>query len=122
LKQSTGGWLHIHGNVNLTSGSDGARTSNATHGTHLNDSEQELGQYSDMLSSQKHLQCSSVTRWISYVVEKITMFLEQTRNGGTRSWSVKVRHIEHVKSYAPHIGHLVLDLECRPVLLCPVTS
>ncbi|XP_069749452.1 tRNA wybutosine-synthesizing protein 2 homolog [Narcine bancroftii] len=29
-------------------------------------------------------------------------------------WSTNILHIEHVKSYAPHIDHIVLDLECRP--------
>ncbi|XP_060083449.1 tRNA wybutosine-synthesizing protein 2 homolog [Ylistrum balloti] len=29
-------------------------------------------------------------------------------------WTAKIIHIEHVKSYAPHIDHLVLDLDCRP--------
>eukprot|EP01147_Barroeca_monosierra_P003674 gene3674-8338_t len=29
-------------------------------------------------------------------------------------WSVNVRHIEFVKSYAPRIHHLVFDVECRP--------
>jgi len=29
-------------------------------------------------------------------------------------WSVSLRHIEHVKSYAPHIDHVVADIECRP--------
>ncbi|XP_043913447.1 tRNA wybutosine-synthesizing protein 2 homolog [Protopterus annectens] len=29
-------------------------------------------------------------------------------------WRTNILHIEHVKSYAPHIDHIVLDLECRP--------
>jgi len=31
-------------------------------------------------------------------------------------WSVFVMHIEHIKSYAPHIDHVVADIECRPPL------
>ncbi|KAK9916814.1 hypothetical protein WJX75_007384 [Coccomyxa subellipsoidea] len=31
-----------------------------------------------------------------------------------REWRVLVRHVERVKWYAPHIRHLVLDVECRP--------
>lgn len=31
-----------------------------------------------------------------------------------RDWSVSVLHIEYVKSYAPHIDHIVVDVECRP--------
>jgi len=33
-----------------------------------------------------------------------------------RDWSVAVRHIEHVKSYAPHVDHIVVDVQCRPPL------
>lgn len=29
-------------------------------------------------------------------------------------WSVSVQHIEHVKSYAPHVDHVVADIDCRP--------
>lgn len=29
-------------------------------------------------------------------------------------WTCRVIHIEHVKSYAPHIDHLVVDLMCTP--------
>uniref|UniRef100_A0A493TEW5 TYW2 N-terminal domain-containing protein n=1 Tax=Anas platyrhynchos platyrhynchos TaxID=8840 RepID=A0A493TEW5_ANAPP len=31
-------------------------------------------------------------------------------------WRTSILHIEAVKSYAPHVHHIVLDLECRPVL------
>ncbi|NWU11798.1 TYW2 protein, partial [Cephalopterus ornatus] len=31
-------------------------------------------------------------------------------------WHTRVLHIEPVKSYAPHVHHLVLDLECQPAL------
>ena len=31
-----------------------------------------------------------------------------------REWCVSVRHLEHVKSFAPHVDHLVVDLYCRP--------
>lgn len=33
----------------------------------------------------------------------------------TLKWSVLVQHIEYVKSYAPRVDHIVLDLECRPI-------
>lgn len=32
----------------------------------------------------------------------------------SQDWTVSVLHIERVKSYAPHVYHVVLDLECRP--------
>ena len=33
----------------------------------------------------------------------------------TADWSVCLRHIELVKSYAPHVDHVVFDVECRPI-------
>ena len=33
-----------------------------------------------------------------------------------RQWRVNVLHVEHVKSYAPHVDHVVVDVDCRPIL------
>jgi len=30
-------------------------------------------------------------------------------------WTTEVLHVEHVKSYAPHIDHIVIDVKCAPV-------
>ncbi|XP_041109945.1 tRNA wybutosine-synthesizing protein 2 homolog isoform X1 [Polyodon spathula] len=30
-------------------------------------------------------------------------------------WRTHILHIEHVKAYAPHVDHIVLDLDCRPI-------
>lgn len=49
--------------------------------------------------------------WSVHVRRKIRSMLEEKKGG---IWSVEVLHIEIVKSYAPHIVHAVLDLECRP--------
>uniref|UniRef100_A0A2C9JRV7 tRNA(Phe) (4-demethylwyosine(37)-C(7)) aminocarboxypropyltransferase n=1 Tax=Biomphalaria glabrata TaxID=6526 RepID=A0A2C9JRV7_BIOGL len=54
---------------------------------------------------------SACSYWSSQVQEKITILLETVKGG---HWSVKECHIELVKWYAPHIMHVVLDLECRP--------
>lgn len=107
LKKSTGGWLHIHGNVSLKSACD-ERSDQSSQ-----DDQQELKQYLHLLHL-KHLRCSSVLMWISYVVKRLLSFLQQ-QDERTGLWSVEVKHVEHVKSYAPHIRHLVLDVECRPL-------
>ena len=52
--------------------------------------------------------------WGDYVKERISSLLAQNNLVPGFSWTVTVKHIEHVKSYAPHIDHLVADLECRP--------
>ena len=33
------------------------------------------------------------------------------------AWTITVRHVEKVKSYAPHIFHVVVDVECRPSVI-----
>ena len=29
-------------------------------------------------------------------------------------WTTDVIHVEHVKSYAPHVDHIVVDIGCKP--------
>uniref|UniRef100_A0A8D2ATG6 TYW2 N-terminal domain-containing protein n=1 Tax=Sciurus vulgaris TaxID=55149 RepID=A0A8D2ATG6_SCIVU len=36
-----------------------------------------------------------------------------------KPWKTQILHIQPVKSYAPHVDHIVLDLECRP---CPIVG
>ena len=105
LKELTGGWLHIHGNVTIDSkvAAQGATPS----------CRQQFERYSHILSL-KCIRCVSVTNWIGYVVEQVLAILENSSSVLSQVWVVEVRHVEHVKSYAPHIHHLVLDLECRP--------
>ncbi|KAK3605529.1 hypothetical protein CHS0354_013152 [Potamilus streckersoni] len=52
--------------------------------------------------------------WAEETGTKIKALLE--RNHG-KEWRTSIIHIEHIKSYAPHVDHLVLDLECRPFFL-----
>ena len=37
-----------------------------------------------------------------------------------RRWQVVVLHVERVKSYAPHIDHVVFDLHCVPKASSPL--
>lgn len=45
------------------------------------------------------------------VAAAIRQLLDKGSEGG---WTVQVRHVEPVKSYAPRVTHVVFDLECRP--------
>lgn len=49
--------------------------------------------------------------WSNYVCAKIKSFLEMDKGG---KWAVDEKHTEFVKWYAPHVMHVVLDLNCRP--------
>ncbi|XP_068060631.1 tRNA wybutosine-synthesizing protein 2 homolog [Anomalospiza imberbis] len=52
-------------------------------------------------------------RWAEATATRIQGLLAELHG---RPWRSSILHIEAVKSYAPHVHHLVLDLECRPVL------
>ncbi|XP_071510394.1 tRNA wybutosine-synthesizing protein 2 homolog [Diadema antillarum] len=50
-------------------------------------------------------------RWAEDTAAKIKHHLQDAHHG---VWCVEKVHIENVKSYAPHVHHLVLDLHCYP--------
>ncbi|XP_009068932.1 PREDICTED: tRNA wybutosine-synthesizing protein 2 homolog [Acanthisitta chloris] len=52
-------------------------------------------------------------RWAEATATRIQGLLAELHG---QPWHTRVLHIEAVKSYAPHVHHVVLDLECRPVL------
>lgn len=49
--------------------------------------------------------------WADDTANRIASLLEDITGA---PWTTNIQHIEHVKSYAPHVHHIVLDLECRP--------
>lgn len=51
--------------------------------------------------------------WAEYVAQALLQHLKKSHDN--QNWNVQIRHIEHVKSYAPHVDHVVLDVECRPL-------
>lgn len=56
-------------------------------------------------------------RWGAYVAARMRELLPRENPLTTgQQWTVELRHVERVKSYAPHVDHLVADIECRPVL------
>ena len=58
--------------------------------------------------------------WSRYVAEKIHTLLvdrDPDCDDEGRQWTVRVRELVHIKSYAPHVDHLVADVECRPIKL-----
>lgn len=87
LKRTTGGLLHIH---NVTS---------ALPNTAINDAS---GKKSDREAWQV---------WADDTAKHITFLLKDITGA---QWTTSIQHIEHVKSYVPHVHHVVLDLACRP--------
>ncbi|KAL9978978.1 hypothetical protein ACROYT_G016567 [Oculina patagonica] len=139
LRSDKGGWLHVHGNV--TSG----LTHSERTVSMLSSTETSFLTYvtknPSTASFQSPLHCSEVAAscdhspvennempscnkkmkaewldWGKYVSQTMLQHLKKSHD--SQNWNVHIRHIEHVKSYAPHIDHVVLDVECRPVKLC----
>ncbi|KAF1675416.1 hypothetical protein FQV07_0010378, partial [Pygoscelis papua] len=52
-------------------------------------------------------------KWAEATAARIRGLLAELHG---QPWRTSILHIEAVKSYAPHVHHLVLDLECRPTL------
>ncbi|CAJ1058878.1 tRNA wybutosine-synthesizing protein 2 homolog isoform X1 [Xyrichtys novacula] len=96
LKRATGGILHIHQNV--TSPFPNKATVPA-----INDASQR--------ASGKRADIEVWQAWANDTANCISSLLKDTTGA---AWITNIQHIEHVKSYAPHVHHVVLDLECRP--------
>eukprot|EP00064_Thunnus_orientalis_P009406 superscaffoldBa00001191_g9430 len=96
LKKTTGGILHIHQNVTSPLPNTAAIPA-------INDATQRV--------SGKKADREVWHAWADDTANRITSLLKDITG---KSWITNIRHIEHVKSYAPRIHHVVLDLECRP--------
>uniref|UniRef100_A0A3Q2PQ23 tRNA(Phe) (4-demethylwyosine(37)-C(7)) aminocarboxypropyltransferase n=1 Tax=Fundulus heteroclitus TaxID=8078 RepID=A0A3Q2PQ23_FUNHE len=96
LKRTTGGVLHIHQNVTSplqnTAASDGAPQT-----VSAKSADREVWQ-----------------AWAEDAANRIASLLKDLTGA---PWLMKIQRIEHVKSYAPHVHHVVLDLDCRPCAL-----
>ncbi|KAM7417378.1 hypothetical protein PAMA_017167 [Pampus argenteus] len=96
LKKTTGGILHIHQNVT-------SPLSNTAAIPAISDATQRV--------SGKKADREVWQAWADDTANRITSLLKDITGA---SWMTNIQHIECVKSYAPHIHHVVLDLECRP--------
>ncbi|NWH77157.1 TYW2 protein, partial [Piaya cayana] len=101
LKKDTGGVLHIHHNVETPvqraegAGFDG----DVQH---------------PMEDRRKEARIRPEwQRWAEATATRIQGLLAELHG---QQWHTSILHIEPVKSYAPRVHHIVLDLECRPTL------
>ena len=102
-----GGVLHVHGCVDspLTVNPE----PNSTHST------EQVNKHSDVPKSErwaKRKPCRDEWKfWAAHVTTELSSILQEIH---AAQWKCIVVHIEHVKQYAPHINHVVADIECRP--------
>ncbi|XP_028816248.1 tRNA wybutosine-synthesizing protein 2 homolog [Denticeps clupeoides] len=98
LKRKTGGILHIHHNV-----------TSAPHHAH-----QTASDTTDMEDEDNLPQRANRNAWEAWANDTATFIAALLRDITGGPWRTCIQHIEKVKSYAPHVDHVVLDLECRP--------
>ncbi|XP_010295229.1 PREDICTED: tRNA wybutosine-synthesizing protein 2 homolog, partial [Phaethon lepturus] len=118
LKKATGGVLHIHHNVETLpapaplqspllpaerGSPEGASSDGEAQHTMEDGGKETLGA---RISPEWQ-------RWAETTAAQIQGLLVELHG---QPWRTSILHIEAVKSYAPHVHHLVLDLECRPAL------
>ncbi|XP_070615962.1 tRNA wybutosine-synthesizing protein 2 homolog [Erythrolamprus reginae] len=58
---------------------------------------------------------SSKPEWQGWAEVTATRIQNLLQDLDRKPWKTQISHLEHVKSYAPHVDHLVLDLDCRPL-------
>ncbi|NWY14248.1 TYW2 protein, partial [Aphelocoma coerulescens] len=118
LKKDTGGVLHIHHNVETppapappqTPAPPAERGSPEATGSGGEAQHPTEDGGKEMLGARLRPEWR---RWAEATATRIQGLLAELHG---RPWRTGILHIEAVKSYAPHVQHLVLDLECRPVL------
>ncbi|XP_010077174.1 PREDICTED: tRNA wybutosine-synthesizing protein 2 homolog, partial [Pterocles gutturalis] len=120
LKKGTGGVLHIHQNVESFPTWDPPQTPIlwAERGSlEEASSDRVMQRQSPTEDSRKETPAARIRpewqRWAEDTAARIQGLLAELHG---QPWRTSIQHIEAVKSYAPHVHHLVLDLECRPTL------
>ncbi|MEE6513035.1 hypothetical protein FKM82_020468 [Ascaphus truei] len=95
LRKDTGGVLHIHHNVDCFHGRRGSAAGGG--------GEEETVEDSGRRAAWKE--------WAESAQRRIHATLEEVHGN---PWQTKIMRVERVKSYAPHVDHVVFDLDCRP--------
>uniref|UniRef100_F7CBL9 tRNA wybutosine-synthesizing protein 2 homolog n=1 Tax=Monodelphis domestica TaxID=13616 RepID=F7CBL9_MONDO len=107
LRQDTGGILHIHHNVESFPGKELQLPNSSEAGQ----KEQRAARNSGRQTPAKIAKLEW-RRWAETVAAHIGVLLLQQHG---KLWKTQILRVQRVKSYAPHVHHLVLDLDCRPL-------
>lgn len=124
LRKDTGGILHIHQNVEsfpakaLQLPCGLLKEQSLCNGQEDSGAQRNHGspETADVMDSVQKIQFTGTRpewqRWAEATGAQIRFLLEKLHG---EPWRINILHIKPVKSYAPHVHHLVLDLECRPL-------
>lgn len=125
LQKLTGGYLHIHGNVDIDVGDEPKKDQLIDSTTHASQKSNDEKSDKTLITTTDTTTNNNTRRewmeWAERARKRVKEILESDKNENIVSkeakcnaWKVEVKHIEYVKSYGPRVDHLVLDLECRP--------
>ncbi|XP_074690873.1 tRNA wybutosine-synthesizing protein 2 homolog isoform X4 [Strix aluco] len=106
LKKDTGGVLHIHHNVESLPAPAPPQLQAERGPPEAQHPTEDCGKGTPGVRIRPEWQ-----RWAEAVAARIQGLLAELHG---QLWHTSILHIQAVKSYAPHVHHLVLDLECRP--------
>ncbi|XP_036738950.2 tRNA wybutosine-synthesizing protein 2 homolog [Manis pentadactyla] len=124
LRQDAGGILHIHQNVESSPGKNLQPPGSG-------EMEKEHSPYSQQIitnqwknratrdSRRKMLSAATKREWQQWAESAETRIATLLQQVHGKPWKTQILHIQPVKSYAPHVDHIVLDLECHP---CPLVG
>ena len=100
----------------------GASVANEDPKLYLTEKKEKLSEISKALFTKDGTKVQALghessiqSKWLLWAVGvsgKIRNILKEVHGG---EWETTILHIEYVKSYAPHVDHVVLDLKCNPV-------
>lgn len=107
LRKDVGGVLHIHHNVAAPVHRQKLDEASDSRGIAFVEDEEVVDEPLTNLSERE-----AWNAWAKTTASRIVTLLREITGD---AWRTSIKHIERVKSYAPHINHIVLDLECRPV-------
>lgn len=124
LRKDTGGILHIHQNVESFPGKTPQPAGISEMGKERWPYPQQIiinrWEHEAPRGPRRKVLSAAIKpewhRWAESAETRIAALLQQVHG---KPWEAQVLHIQPVKSYAPHVDHIVLDLECRP---CPLVG
>lgn len=124
LRKDAGGILHIHQNVESFPGKNlqppGSGEIEKEHWPYPQQIVTDQRESGATRDSKTRVESAATKpewhRWAESAETRIATLLQQMHG---KPWKTKILHIQPVKSYAPHVDHIVLDLECRP---CPLVA
>ncbi|XP_026558721.1 tRNA wybutosine-synthesizing protein 2 homolog [Pseudonaja textilis] len=126
LRKDVGGVLHIHQNVEAFPGKapelsqqlekDQSPKQPPTQATsRVQEDRIALKDHDVLQKVGQSFAASAKQEWQGWAEVTATRIQDLLQDLDRKPWKTQILHLEHVKSYAPHVDHLVLDLDCRPL-------